>query len=62
MYESDYKFFAARVKQRRNSQHALSTMTVMQVCCMALLTLKFVALVARTHSVFCNFVSHVSVV
>lgn len=61
VYESDYKFFAARVKQRRNSQHALSTMTVLQVCCMALLTCKFVPLVARTpRSVSVNFISHVN--
>lgn len=30
IYESDYKFFAARVKHRRAPQHTLSSMTMMQ--------------------------------
>lgn len=31
IYESDYKYFAARVKNRRTPQHNLSTITVLQV-------------------------------
>lgn len=31
IYESDYKYFAARVKNRRTPQHNLSTITALQV-------------------------------
>lgn len=31
IYESDYKYFAARAKQRRVPQHTLSSVTILQV-------------------------------